>query len=33
MADGALENNKQFQKCYNINIFVKNCNSRPIYES
>ena len=32
MADGALENNKQFQKCY-INIFVKNCNSRPIYES
>ena len=32
MADGALENNKQFQKCYNnINIFVKNCNSRPIY--
>ena len=32
MADGALENNKQFQKCYNINIFVKNCNS-PIHES
>ena len=32
MADGALDYNKQFQKCYIINIFVKNCNS-PIYES